>query len=120
MKLPFHRVAWIFVLHNNEIDTHTEIVVSPEDDIEMRRVRITNSSGISKTIEVTSYAEVVLAPAASDLMQPAFSNLFVQTEIIPQQHAIICTRRPRSAEEKSPWMFHLMIDRRKTCGRNIL
>ncbi len=93
---------------NNEIETHTEIVVSPEDDIEMRRVIITNRSGITKNIEVTSYAEVVLASPASDAMQPAFSNLFVQTEILPLQHAIICTRRPRSAEEQSPWMFHLM------------
>ncbi len=82
--------------------------MSPEDDIEMRRVRITNCSKIRRTIEVTSYAEVVLASPDSDLMQPAFSNLFVQTEILAPQHAIICTRRPRSAEEQSPWMFHLM------------
>jgi len=93
---------------NKDIETHTEIVVSPEDDIEMRRVRITNISNIRRTIEVTSYAEVVLAHADSDLMQPAFSNLFVQTEIIPNQHAIVCTRRPRSAGEQAPWMFHLM------------
>ncbi|MEP7232348.1 MAG: glucoamylase family protein [Ginsengibacter sp.] len=93
---------------NNEIETHTEIVVSPEDDIEMRRIIITNRSSIEKTIEVTSYAEVVLAAPASDAMQPAFSNLFVQTEIVPHQRAIICTRRPRSAEEQSPWMFHLL------------
>jgi cyclic beta-1,2-glucan synthetase len=93
---------------HNKIETHTEIVVSPEDDIEMRRLRITNRSGIRKTIEVTSYAEVVIAPAASDLMQPAFSNLFVQTEILPNQNTILCTRRPRSADEKAPWMFHLM------------
>ena len=93
---------------NNEIETHTEIVVSPEDDIEMRRVNITNCSHSRRTIEITSYAEVVLASGASDLMQPAFSNLFVQTEIIPLQHAIRCTRRPRSAEEKPPCMFHLM------------
>lgn len=92
----------------NNIEIHTEIVVSPEDDIEMRRLRISNRSGIWKTIEVTSYAEVVIAPAASDLMQPSFSNLFVQTEIIANQNTILCTRRPRSAEEKSPWMFHLM------------
>ncbi|CAN5276581.1 glucoamylase family protein [soil metagenome] len=93
---------------HNEIETHTEIVVSPEDDIEMRRLRITNCSDIQRTIEVTSYAEVVIAPAASDLMQPAFSNLFVQTEIIAHQNTILCTRRPRSAEDQSPWMFHLM------------
>jgi len=93
---------------NNDIETHTEIVVSPEDDIEMRRFCISNCSAVQRTIEVTSYAEVVLATAASDLMQPTFSNLFVQTEIIPDQHAIICTRRPRSAEEQPPWMCHLM------------
>ncbi|MEO6637375.1 MAG: cyclic beta 1-2 glucan synthetase, partial [Ginsengibacter sp.] len=93
---------------NNEIETHTEIVVSPEDDIEMRRVTIVNRSAIEKNIEVTSYAEVVLAAPASDAMQPAFNNLFVQTEIVPHQRAIICTRRPRSSDEQSPWMFHLL------------
>ena len=94
---------------HDKIETRTEIVVSPEDDIEMRRIHITNRSGNRKTIEITSYAEVVIAPAASDLMQPAFSNLFVQTEIIPNLNTIICTRRPRSEEEKPPWMFHLMV-----------
>ncbi len=97
-----------FHVTQNEIDVHTEIVVSPEDDIEMRRLQVTNCSGIPKTLEFTSYAEVVLASAASDLIAPAFSNLFVQTEIIPHQNTILCTRRPRSAEEQSPWMFHLM------------
>lgn len=93
---------------NNKMEAYTSIVVSPEDDVEMRRVSITNRSGIPRTIDVTSYAEVVLASAASDLMQPAFSNLFVQTEIIQLQHAILCTRRPRFAEEQPPWLFHLM------------
>jgi len=97
-----------FHVTQNEIDVHTEIVVSPEDDIEMRRLHVTNCSGSQKTLEFTSYAEVVLASAASDIIAPAFSNLFVQTEIIPHQNTILCTRRPRSAEEHSPWMFHLM------------
>jgi cyclic beta-1,2-glucan synthetase len=91
-----------------DYDMHTEIVVSPEDDIELRRIRITNSSRTRRTIDVTSYAEVVLAPAASDALHPAFSNLFVQSEIIRRQRAILCTRRPRSLEEHTPWMFHLM------------
>jgi len=89
-------------------DTHTEIAVSPEDDIELRRVSITNTSRSSRTIEVTSYAEVVLTSAAADALHPAFSNLFVQTEILRQQQAIVCTRRPRSREERPPWLCHLM------------
>ncbi|MDI6746986.1 MAG: glucoamylase family protein [Rhodocyclaceae bacterium] len=89
-------------------ETHTEIVVSPEDDIELRRVRITNRSRQRREIDVTSYAEVVIAPAAADALHPAFSNLFVQTEILREQRAILCTRRPRSVAEQAPWMFHLM------------
>jgi cellobiose phosphorylase len=71
-----------FRRHDHGFDTHTEIAVSPEDDIELR-------------------------PAA-DALHTAFSNLFVQTEILPRRQAILCTRRPRSLEEPVPWMFHLM------------
>jgi cellobiose phosphorylase len=91
-----------------DFETHTEIVVSPEDDIEVRRVRITNRSRTPRSIDVTSYAEVVIATAAADALHPAFSNLFVQTEIIRKRNAILCTRRPRSLDERVPWMFHLM------------
>ena len=91
-----------------DFDTHTEITVSPEDDIELRRVRITNRAWTRRTIEVTSYAEVVLAPPAADAQAPAFGNLFVQTEILPDRHAILCSRRPRSQSDPVPWMFHLM------------
>jgi cellobiose phosphorylase len=97
-----------FRRHDPDFDTHTEIVVSPEDDIELRRVRITNRSRTRRTIDVTSYAEVVLASAAADALHPAFSNLFVQTEIVHARQAILCTRRPRSRGEQTPWMLHLM------------
>jgi cellobiose phosphorylase len=90
------------------LETHTEIVVSPEDDIELKRIHISNKSRKKRTLEITSYAEVVLAPPAADEAHPAFSNLFVQTELRKERHAILCTRRPRSVDEKTPWMFHLM------------
>jgi cellobiose phosphorylase len=100
-RAEFHR-------RDVRIDTRTEISVSPEDDIELRRVTLTNRSESVRTIEVTSYAEVALAPQAQDLAHPAFSNLFVQTELVRSRQAIICTRRPRSAGERPPWMVHLM------------
>ncbi len=101
---------------DDRIDTHTEISVSPEDDIELRRITITNRSKRPRTIELTSYAEVVLALPSHDLSHPAFSNLFVQTELMRDRQAILCTRRPRSAEEKPPWMMHLMTVQGTTVG----
>lgn len=97
-----------FRRHDNGIDTKTEIVISPEDDTELRRVRITNKTQSVKVLEVTSYAEIVMASQPSDESHPAFSNLFVQTEIVPEHKVIYCTRRARSENETPPWMFHLM------------
>ena len=97
-----------FRRHDNQFEMHTEILVSPEDDVELRRSKIVNRGRSRKTIDITSYAEVVLSSAAADNMHPAFSKLFVQTEILPACKAILCSRRPRSQDEKTPWMFHLL------------
>ncbi|MCX8521652.1 MAG: cyclic beta 1-2 glucan synthetase, partial [Rhodoferax sp.] len=93
---------------DKDFETYSEIVVSSEDDIELRRTRITNRSRSRRSIEVTSYAEVVLAPAAADSLHPAFSKLFVQTEIVRERQAILCQRRPRSDNEAALCLFHLM------------
>ena len=114
LKMPAHYEAIFsegraeFRRRDFDFETHTEIVVSPEDDIELRRVHLTNRARTRRTITVTSYAEVVLAVPATDALHPAFSNLFVQTEIIEHRQAILCTRRPRSRSELVPWMLHLM------------
>ncbi len=90
------------------LETHTEISVSPEDDVELRRVTLTNHDNAPINLEVTTYAEVVLASAAADAAHPAFGNLFVQTEFLRPQLAILCTRRARAPGEKPPWLFHLL------------
>jgi len=87
---------------------HTEVVVSPEDDIELRRVRIHNHTKIRRTLEFTSYGEIVLAPQAADLAQPAFSNLFVETECLPSLQAVLATRRPQDGLQNQPWLCHLL------------
>ncbi len=98
-----------FRQHHAGLEIHTEISVSPEDDVELRRVTLTNHSHARRVIEVTSYAEVVLAPPAADASHPAFSNLFVQTEFLDSRPAVLCTRRPRSEAEKPPWLLNFMV-----------
>jgi len=86
----------------------TRVWVSPEDDVEIRRVVITNLSREQRAIELTSYAEVVLAVPAADLAHPVFSNLFIQTELVRAASAILCNRRPRGEGAEHPWLVHLM------------
>jgi cyclic beta-1,2-glucan synthetase len=83
-----------------------EVVVSPEDDAEARRVSITNAGTGIRTIEVTSYFELVLAPLAADIAHPAFSKLFVETEYDDAAGALIATRRRRETAEPEVWVAH--------------
>lgn len=97
-----------FRVRERDFDCHTEIVVSPEDNIELRRLHLTNRARVRRSLELTSYAEVVLSPAIADALHPAFSKLFVQSELLPELQAILCSRRPRSSQEQVPWMCHLL------------
>jgi cyclic beta-1,2-glucan synthetase len=113
------------------LTTQTEIIVSSEDNVEMRYVTLINESNRPREILVTSYAEIVLNTAAADAAHPAFSNLFVETEFIESEEAILARRRPRSEKEREIFGIHTAIvegtrtgavefetDRAKFLGRN--
>ncbi|MGK2897482.1 MAG: GH36-type glycosyl hydrolase domain-containing protein [Burkholderiaceae bacterium] len=91
-----------------DIDTQTDIVVAPDDDVELRRLCITNRSSVRRTLSITSYAEIVLGAQAADSAHPAFEKLFVETEILGPEQALLCTRRARSQDEATPFMFQLL------------
>ena len=88
------------------IATTLDVIVSPEEDAEIRRVSLTNLGPRARTIELTSYAEVVLTTPAADAAHPAFSNLFVDTECAPEFDALLATRRPRAPDEGQIWLAH--------------
>jgi len=98
------------------IATTLEVVVSPEHDAEVRRVSLTNLGLRTREIELTSYAEIVLAPPAADAAHPAFSKLFVQTEFSPELGALLATRRPRSQPEPQAWAAHVVVAEGETVG----
>ncbi|MEO7368741.1 MAG: glucoamylase family protein, partial [Gemmatimonadaceae bacterium] len=96
-----------FMRRDSGIDTQTEIAVASDDGAEVRRVTLFNRTPVSREIELTSYAEVVLSPPDADRAHPAFGNLFVETEWLEGSAALFATRRPRSATEARMWCAHV-------------
>ncbi|SDI47251.1 GH36-type glycosyl hydrolase domain-containing protein [Salipiger marinus] len=98
-----------FVHQGRRLSMTTEVVVSAEDDAEARRVTLTNTGGRAREIDLTSYAELVLAPPAADLAHPAFSKLFVVTDFLPELGVIIATRRRRTPADPEVWAAHIAV-----------
>jgi len=90
------------------IETQLEIAVSPENDVEVRRLSVTNRSSRPREIEVTSFVELALATVAEDLAHPAFGKLFLETSYSPAHSAILCARRPRAAGEAGAVALHVL------------
>jgi cyclic beta-1,2-glucan synthetase len=97
-----------FQRRDEGIESLLEIAVSPEDDVEVRRLSLTNRSDRVREIEITSYVELALARPGEDLAHPAFGKLFLETSYLPAYSAILCNRRPRDPVEPGLWAVHVL------------
>lgn len=101
-----HKVE--FPRSENGISLRTGITVSA-DGVEIRRVNILNDSDRPRRLKLTSYGEVILAEQSADRRHPAFNKLFIESEYLPRENALIFERRPRSADEKPIVLIHAMV-----------
>jgi len=108
-KVAFNEDSAEFSRRDANFTTNFQVLVSAEDDAEVRRVTISNCSEGPREVEVTSYAELVLAPQASDVAHPAFSKLFIETEHLAGLGAIVARRRRRAPAEPEAWAAHLAV-----------
>ena len=108
-KCVFHQ-HMVELLHRHDgIVARMDITVAPYDDVEIRRVTLVNESDVERTIDVTTYAEVVLAPALEDERHQAFSKLFVHSSYLPDEQTLVFTRRPRRPETRPPVLLHRLV-----------
>lgn len=96
------------IREDGSITSQLEVFISPEDNAEIRRLYLSNNGGEVRVIEATTYAEVVLTSLSADIAHPTFSNLFIQTEYVPEITTLIASRRPRASTEEPLWMAHVI------------
>ena len=114
VQAPDHYAATFFeerariTRRDGEITSTLEVVVSPEDNAEVRMLKLTNSGARICELELTSYLELVLAPLAADVAHSGFSNLFIETEYAADTRALLATRRPRSETDAPIWAAHVI------------
>lgn len=108
-EVTFHEDRAEFIRRDGALTTSLDILISAEDDAEVRRVTITNNGDQTHHLEITSYLELVLGPQAADIAHPAFAKLFVHTEYLHDVDALVATRRRRVPGEPEIWLAHMAV-----------
>jgi cyclic beta-1,2-glucan synthetase len=114
--VDFNEDRGMFSRQDGSLTTTLEVLVSAEDDAEVRRVSISNAGSQSRDIEITSYCELALGPQSADVAHPAFAKLFVETEYLVDVGAILATRRKRTPDEPEIWAAHLSVANGEAVG----
>ena len=127
----FHADRVVFDATWPEVEATTTVWVSPEDDIEFRRIVLHNYGDRTLDLELMSAFEVTLADPRADEAHPAFSNLFVSAEWQAQHQALVFARKPRLATDKgllaanflagvepAGGSIRIQVDRLRWLGRN--
>lgn len=99
-----------FDAQGGDLSTTLTVLVSPEDDTELRTVTLLNTGRTEQVLELVSCFEAVLADPRADEAHPAFSGLFVQTRWEPQWRALMLTRRPRLHGDPQMAVAHFLAE----------
>ncbi len=126
VRTPERRYSWRFTPDKAEFrrrsgpcETITEVVISAEDDAEVRRVTLVNTSRKTVRLELTTYLELALAPHRADRAHPAFSKLFIETDWVPDCQALVARRRLRAPDERPVWAAHLIVPQSSSLSDSI-
>ena len=101
---------------DGNIETKTKITVSPNDSLEIRRLEIKNLGNTDETLEVSSFIEPVLSNQDQEYAHPAFNNLFLNYEYIPETNTILVKRKKRSQNQKEVFMAINFYSQEKQIG----
>ncbi|MDP3355671.1 MAG: glucoamylase family protein [Polaromonas sp.] len=99
-----------FEARSTALESAITVLVSPEDDTELRTLSLQNLTTSEITLDVVSCFEAVLTDTRADEAHPAFSNLFVQTEWHAQWRALLLSRKPRLQGDPAMAVAHFLAD----------
>jgi cyclic beta-1,2-glucan synthetase len=94
-----------------------QVAIASQHDVEARRLVVSNETGTSRRLVIAGFAELAMAPARDFERHPAFARLFVESECLPADRTLIFRRRPRSNEEKSLYVGHVLVPPSGTASR---
>ena len=86
------------IIRNDNIKINIKTIISPNDNVEIRNIKISNLSNIEEILEASSVLEPVLSSEKQDYAHKAFNNLFLKYEEI--ENGILIKRNKRGEEKE--------------------
>jgi len=86
------------IINHDNLKTKIKTIIAPNDNVEIRNIKINNLSNTEEILEISSVIESVLSTENQDYAHKAFNNLFLKYEEI--ENGILIKRNKRGEEKE--------------------
>lgn len=93
----------------SEIEATTDICVSQEYNVELRRISLYNNTNEKREILINTYIEPAMTDYMTNLVHPSFANLQIETYYDEQLDTLVASKRKRSDEESDLYVFSRVV-----------
>lgn len=121
------------VRQDGNIETILKTTISPNEPVELRKIKLTNTGLTEEIIEITSMLEPMLSKREQDYAHKVFNNLFLSYEWLEKPEILLVKRNTRGESEREVYLalnlytenetigeIEFETDKEKFLGRNIL
>ena len=93
----------------SEIEATTDICISQEYNVELRKISLYNTTNEKREILVNTYIEPALTDYMTSLVHPSFSNLQIETYYDKELDTLVASKRKRSDDDTELYVFSKLI-----------
>ncbi len=93
----------------SEIEVTTDICVSQEFNVELRKVSIYNTTNEKREILINTYMEPAMTDYMTNLVHPSFANLQIETYYDKELDTLVASKRKRSDSESDIFVFSRLV-----------
>ena len=93
----------------SEIEATTEICISQEYNVELRKVSVYNTTNEKREILVNTYIEPAMTDYMTNLVHPSFANLQIETYYDKELDTLVASKRKRSDDESDLYVFSRLV-----------
>ena len=97
-------------VNTSEIEVTTDICISQEYNVELRKVSVYNTTNERREILVNTYIEPAMTDYMTNLVHPSFANLQIETYYDKELDTLVASKRKRADDESDLYVFTRLVN----------
>lgn len=96
-------------IEDGNLETTTTTFISPEYNVEIKKISMYNDSNLRREILINTYIEPAMTDYMTNVVHPSFSNLQIETYYDNELDILVASKRKKTEDESDLFVYSKLI-----------